>query len=134
MIGKQQVMPLLLEACPSFLPKWNDYLASSYGPDDEQLLYIDLGEFARHLVDLLYSRCTEEFQSVFQVIERLHVEGDPYVKEAATIGLLEGIQNIAAQPEAFIPYLGPETHKWWLELNDFWEGKIKFVGAKIHRR
>jgi len=32
---------------------------------------------------------------VFKVVERLHLEGDHFVKEAATIGLLEDIQNIA---------------------------------------
>jgi hypothetical protein len=45
-----------------------------------------------------------------------------------------GLRVFARGSEAFIPYLGPETQKWWLELNDFWQGKIKFVGAKIHRR
>ena len=38
---------------------------------DEELLYIDLGEFARHLVELLRTHRIEEFPSVFDVIERL---------------------------------------------------------------
>ena len=37
----------------------------------------------------------EEFPAVFDVIERFHLEGEPYLKEAATIRALEGIQNVA---------------------------------------
>ncbi len=64
---------------------------------------------------------------------------DDYVREAATIGLLEGIQNIASHTENevdakdFLQYLKPETAKWWHQLNDFWEGKIPYVGASINK-
>ena len=130
MISRDQVMPLLLEACPSFGPKWEEHLEYY---DDEPLLYIDLAEFARHLVALHKSKETREFPKVFGVVERLHIEGDPFVKEAATIGLLEGIQNNAehndVDPEVFVQYLRRESLSWWLQLNDFWEGKIPYVGA-----
>jgi hypothetical protein len=69
---------------------------------------------------------TEEFPAVFQVVETWHILGDSYVQEAATIGLLEGIQNIAGNegmdPEAFAPWLLPESQKWWGKLNRFWDG------------
>jgi hypothetical protein len=130
MITKEQVMLLLLEACPSFTEKWEEHRAFY---DDEDLLYVDLGEFAHHLVELHKTNQTSEFPAVFDVIERLHLEGDAYVKEAATIGMLEGIQNVAgntgANPEVFVQYLKPESAKWWRQLNDFWDGKIPNVGA-----
>jgi hypothetical protein len=130
MITKEQVMPLFLEACPSFTQKWEEHRAFY---EDEDLLYVDLGEFAHHLVELhKYSR-TAEFPAVFGVIERLHLEGDAYVKEAATIGMLEGIHNVAGnsgvEPEEFFQYLKPESAKWWRQLNNFWEGKIPYVGS-----
>lgn len=131
---KEQVMPLLLEACPSFSKRWEEHLAF-YENEDEKLLYIDLGEFAHHLVELQKAQRVAEFPAVFQAIEKLHLDGDHYVKEAATIGMLEGIQNVAANngvgPEAFVPFLGPESTKWWRQLNDFWDGKIPYVGATI---
>jgi hypothetical protein len=134
MITKEQVMPLLLVACPSFSKRWEEHRLF-YEAGDEQLLYIDLGEFASHLVELHKAGRVEEFPAAFQIIERLHLEGDHYVKEAATIGLLEGIQNVAGntggQPEEFVPYLGSESIKWWRQLNDFWNGKIPYVGATI---
>jgi len=115
-------MPLLMEACPSFrLPA-----------EDRELLYVMLGDFARHLLDLHRQHQTEVFPAVARVIERLHVDGDHYVREAATIGLLEGIQNFwgnnDTDPESFAPYLLPESIRWWRSLNDFWSGKSKFVG------
>jgi hypothetical protein len=130
-IAKDEVMPLLLAGCPSFRGVWKDYLA---GPVyEEGHLYIDLAEFAHHLVELLRSGATEEFPAVFDVVERLHLEGDAFVKEAATIGLLEGIQNVAGNtgvdPDVFVPHMKPETAKWWAELNEFWEGMAPGVGV-----
>jgi hypothetical protein len=116
-------MPLLRAACPSFEAPWQTYVADA--TYDARLLYVHLGEFARHLVGLMVEGRLSDFEAIFDVIERLHVEGDSYVKEAATIGLLEGIQNVAGDrtdPEAFVPYLKPETAKWWRALNAWWDG------------
>jgi hypothetical protein len=123
-IERNGVMPLLLAACPSFETPWQAYVSGPVYESD--LLYIHLAEFARHLVDLKRREQTAEFPDVFAAVERLHLEGDPYVAEAATIGLLEGIQNIAGNtgvaPESFVRYLEPESSRWWRRLNDFWAG------------
>lgn len=56
------------------------------------------------------------------------MEGDDYVKEAATIGMLEGIQNVAGNSRVdsklFAKYLKLESAKRWRQLNSFWEAKI----------
>ena len=130
MITKEHVMPLFLEACASFTEKWKEYRAFA---DDEDLLYVALGEFAHHVVELYQANRTDEFPAVIEIIEKLHLEGDAYVREAATIGMLEGIQNVAGNsgvnPEEFARYLKPESAKWWRQLNNFWKGKISFVGS-----
>jgi hypothetical protein len=105
-------------------------------PDHEGgLLYLDLGEFAHHVVELMRTDATNELSAIFEVVERLHIEGDAYVKEAATIGLLEGIQNVAGHAgvpaQSFAPHLRPESAKWWAELDNFWEGKAPYVGAGV---
>ena len=127
MISKDEVMDLLLEACPSYAAKWQEYTSDACY--DADLLYLHLGEFAHHLVELLQGSRSEEFPAVCEVIERLHVDGDSYVKEAATIGLLEGIQSVAGWKgvdlDQFVPFLGAETREWWHRLNDFWDGKRK---------
>lgn len=133
MIVADEVMALLLKACPSFADTWR-VIEVENGPDDDsatRLHYVDAGEFARHLVDLQKAGTTAEFPRVFEVIERLHVDGDDYVRELATIGYLEGIQNVAGNsgldPKAFVAYLGPESRAWWNGLNAFWAGKTPFV-------
>jgi hypothetical protein len=131
MITKEQVIPLLLEACPSFEQPWEE-------SDDKDLLYVVLGEFARHLLQLQLSEQTANFQSVGNVIERLHLEGDSNVREAATIGLLEGIQNVwghsTVTPDLFKPYLPPTSQKWWDELNAFWQGERRYVGEGLAKK
>lgn len=69
----------------------------------------------------------------FDVIERLHLEGDTYVRELATIGYLEGIQNAADADQigggatALEPFLGAESARWWQGLNAFWTGAAPYV-------
>jgi hypothetical protein len=124
MIARSDMIPLLLQSCPSFARAWQDYADSS--EFDAELGYVHLGEVARHIVDLAKQNLRSEFEAVFIVVERLHVEGDAYVREAATIGLLEGIQNIASHAgvdaELFRQYLRPVSLRWWDKLNRLWAG------------
>jgi hypothetical protein len=124
-IDRTQVVATLLAACPSFRGPWEEYLRDpSY---EEGLLYLDLGEFARHLVSRYQAGDTSEFPAVFRVVEDLHLRGDPFVREAATIGLLESLQNNTGSrdldPEIFLPFLGPESAMWWDRLDRFWGGE-----------
>lgn len=129
MITKDQMFAPLLAACPSFEPIWREFVEESERhPDQEPLYYMALGDLARHLVERFRSGATEEFPAVFQVVERWHCLGDHYVQEATTIGLLEGIQNIAGHenvdPAVFEKWLLPASKKWWGKLNRFWDGDI----------
>ena len=131
MIVKEQVIPLLLEVCPSFQTDYDEHLKDN----DGELLYVALGGFAHHLLNLYQQKKIQNFLAVGHVIERLHIEGDDYVRQAATIGLLEGIQNVwgnnHVDPNLFLPYLLPESIRWWNSLNSFWSGKSKFVGEGL---
>lgn len=129
MITKEQMFEPLLAACPSFQSAWDEFLEeSARHPDQEPLYYIALGDLAHHLVELFRSGTTEEFPAVFHVVERWHCFGNHYVQEAATIGLLEGLQNIAGHesidPAGFERWLLPESKKWWEKLNRFWGGDV----------
>lgn len=125
MIDKIEVISVILEACPSFQEKWDN-------SDDKDLLYVVMRDLADHLFALYKEEKAEEFPSLCKAIERLHTEGDDYVKELATIGLLESIQNLwGRQAEEFSKYLLPESLKWWKELNGFWAGKGSYVGVGV---
>ncbi len=133
MIGKDDMMGVLLESCPSFLPQWRAFQIEWEDPN-ERPLYLALAEFSRHLIGRLEQGDTDHLNRAFSAIERLHVEGDDYVKEAATVGLLESLQNShlhqnGTDPEQFRSYLGPDSAKWWIKLIKFWEtGEILAEG------
>jgi hypothetical protein len=127
MITKDQMFDPLLRACPSFAPTWRSFLNESIEhPKEDPLYYIALGDLATHLVERFRSGDTEEFTRTFRVVERWLCEGDHYVREAAVIGLLEGIQNNAGRSGVesadFERWFLPETRVWWAKLNRFWSG------------
>jgi hypothetical protein len=126
MIAKDDMMGVLLAACPSFAPQWEEFLDEWRDEADDLPLYLVLADFARHLIALVELGRTSDLPDVFAAIERLHVEGAHYVREAATVGLLESLQNLnlhknASEPEQFRTYLGPVSVRWWDKLYRFWE-------------
>jgi hypothetical protein len=126
-IAKAEVFAILLEACPSFRESYEESVAD-YGAE---LLYIHAGAFARHLLALHLAGTRDEFPAAGSAIERLHGEGDHDVRELATIGVLEDIQNVwgnaGVDPDEFLPFLGPLSTKAWNDLNRFWSGEIPIV-------
>lgn len=129
---------LLLSACPSFDATadrltWHEDWDSSEEAD-EPPLYLLMADFVRHLTDLNAAGCRDEFGQVFRLIERLLIDGDSYVKELATVSLLEDLQNTnlhpaGSRPEDFIVYLLPVSTWWWHEVELFWEGKVNPIGT-----
>ena len=122
------MMAVIIEACPSFEPEWNRF-CEEWQDDENPPRYVSLGDFARHLTALIKSGRTESFPDVFEAIERLHLDGDQYVREAAAVGILEGLQNnminSKSDPEQFRPFLCPESEYWWDKLYEFWnDGKL----------
>jgi hypothetical protein len=136
-IGPDDVMPLLLEAVPSFTSQWSEIRDDPMFLNEQtgaRLHYIDGAWFAPHVVALQRSGSTAELSRLFEVIELLHTDGDRYVRELATIGYLEGIQTAAShttdvRQEAFEAYLGPESRRWWNGLNAYWSGRAATVQA-----
>jgi hypothetical protein len=131
-ITPDQVMPLILEACPSFLPTWrkieNDDLFIE--DDGSRSGYGDSAEVARHVVELQRAGQTAELPAVFAVIERLRRKGDEYVQTLAWVGYLEDVQNVALRApsvplEDFEPYLGEQSARDWHRLIAEWSGRAQ---------
>ena len=57
-------------------------------------------------------------------IEKLQNNENKCIKELATIGFVENIQNTWSEENKKNIYLklGSKTKKAWLDLNKFWEG------------
>ncbi|HEV3146704.1 MAG TPA: hypothetical protein VGZ47_22650 [Gemmataceae bacterium] len=124
MITKVEMMAVLVGACPSFERHWQAF-RDEWRDEADLPLYLVLGDFARHLIAQLERGQTADFADVFAAIERIYVDGDGYVQEAATLGLLEDMQNLGlhqtTKPEQFQKYLGPVSKRWWDKLNRFWD-------------
>jgi hypothetical protein len=124
MITKDQMMGVLLKVCLSFHPTWEAFLEHWKESADDLPHYLALADFARHLIGMLERSETESFPAIFQEVERLQLEGEHYVREAAVVGLLEDLQNLnlhsTTEPEQFRPFLSPESSKAWDKLYEFW--------------
>ena len=122
-LTREQMFEPLLRADPTFRAAWEAFLAQWEGAADLPH-YVALGDLARHLIAQLEHGETNYFPAVFAVVERWHRDGEHYVREAATVGLLEGLQKTdlhkKTKPSDFEPWLGVETRRWWTKLERFW--------------
>jgi hypothetical protein len=114
-IVREEVMELLVTSCASFGAIWDP---AENIDDGERLLYLDAMLFDGHVLDLIAAGDTTELDQVFDLVERLHLEGDDFVRELATIGILEGLHP----DEVVRPWLRPTSLRWWSRLDQFWGG------------
>lgn len=125
MIEQSQAMEILVESCPSFTSAWEAHTAK-WGHD---VLYAAAGDFAGHLLEIHRTGDRSQFARVVSALERLLLEGSPSVRDLATVGVLEGVQNFWANagedPEHFGIHLLPTSRRAWDSLNSFWSGDRK---------
>ena len=89
MITRQQIFPLLLDACPSFHKVWGPLQRA----DEDGHIYVGFGAFAGHIRALHRRSQASEFDAVDRVIERFEKEGDGEVQKLAA-ELSESIQSV----------------------------------------
>jgi len=123
-IPYERMFEPLLVADPSFQPAWDRFLDEWCDKKGDLPLYLALSSLARHLIGRLAAGDTQAFPAVFDVVERWHLEGDPYVREAATIGLIEDLQNDGlhhtTQPADFERWLRPVSRNFWEQVEKYW--------------
>ena len=124
MITKNDMMGPILEASPRFVPVWEAFLKYCKSEAVDLPLYLVLGDLAGHIASLIQEGAEAELQRLFSVVEAWHVEGDDYVRNAATVGLLEDLQNASVvapvDPANIVRFLGPESKRWWVKVERFW--------------
>ena len=115
----------LLEAAPDFEATWREFESEWRGEAEGPPVYLLLGELARYISQQLELGNENELVRIFAVVEHWHTQGDKYVREAASVGLLEDLQNtnVVAEstPASCLKYLGPESLRWWRKVEAFWE-------------
>lgn len=128
MISRTEMFDPLLKISEGFRQIWGKFV-EEWGSDKELPQYLALSCLARYISKLILESKEAELKGIFNVIEHWHIEGDDYVKEAATVGILEDLQNTnvvgLGVPEKVETYLLPESKKMWIKVSDFWgTGKI----------
>ena len=120
-----EVIPLLLAACPSAKSAWDDHL--QFWGQEAAGSFNDVAVFAHHVVDSYAAGKTMEFAAFFEVLERMIREGDSQVAELATVGLIEDIQNVASHRQfgyhVFESWLATASRREWANIESIWAGK-----------
>lgn len=122
MITQDQVIPLLLAACPGFEPAWREHLQWWGGV--ERGIFNDTSVFAEYIIDCQIAGNTGDFEAAFAALERILNEGDENARAAASIGALESIQVQSTHypfgPSAFLRWLGPKSKETWDSIEALW--------------
>jgi len=123
MITRDDMFIPVVRADPTFGPTCENFLRE-WREEPEAPQYLLLADLARHLIGQLALGDSSRFDAVFDVVERWHIEGDQHVREAATVGLLEDLQNLnlhmTTKPEQFIRWLRPTSRRYWDKIEAFW--------------
>jgi len=124
-MNSADVVPALLEACPSAEPLWEEHL--SEWKDELPGNFLNVSVFARHVARSYREGRTREFANFFLVVERMIQEGDADVVGLATVGILEDLQVLSSHEQfgsaPFVPWLLPESLREWVTIERQWEGK-----------
>ncbi len=123
----EEATKALLMAMPDFRPE----------ADNLDLPYIIAGDFAEFLHEMYKQGNLDTVKRGLLFIEGLHNSNDEKTRELATVGYLEGIQNIwgdnGLAPGEIYSLLGTESQKWWHELDKFWSGQIAYIGESYKK-
>ncbi len=126
MITPDEMFAPMIAACPDFEPQWQAFVDEWKQQPKKRPLpyYLLLNDLARHIGRKYGAGDADQFAAIFAVVERWHVEGDDYVQKAASVGLLEDLQNprnfLVGKARDIYPWLGPVTRIWWEKLELYW--------------
>jgi hypothetical protein len=128
--SEAEVMPRLIAEFPGFRPRWEKHL--EFWKGEPAGSYNDIAEFAHFVVDDLYPNgSTADLQRAFDLMEQWLVNGNQNLRGLIAIGFLEDVQNVASWQafgkEVFIPFLGPQCHQAWNEIEKTWAGKTSLM-------
>jgi hypothetical protein len=119
-LNKEQAVALVLSAAPEFRPVLESFRAE--WADEALGLCSEFSELSDFVIAKLHSGATEGLQVLFEAVERLMVEGDEEVKDAAATCFLENLMNATPDrisPAAFVPLLGAESRVFCRSWDEF---------------
>jgi len=124
MISKHEMMDLIVDVAPGFGPILREFKEEWEPEGVDMPYYLVICDLVRYMAVLETENDVSTLNKIFQVVEQWHIEGDKYVREAASIGMLEDLQNTNIVgpdgPDKFYTYLGPVSKRWWKKVERFW--------------
>jgi hypothetical protein len=117
------VISVLRQAFPDFEVRWKEHVAWwSRNPAGS---YNDMAEYVHLVIEGLYEKGKlDETRRVFQLLEKVLLEGDQETKDLIGLGFFETLQNVASHRplgnRAYEQFLGPMSKKVWSELQKMW--------------
>ena len=125
-----QTILALVEAFPDFSHRWRKHLADWRGEPAGN--YIDMAEFVHFVVEDLYEQGNlDETRRVFDLLERLFVEGDQQTRDVIGLGFFETLQNFASWRSygniVFEQFFGPMSKQVWNEIKRQWRDKSSLM-------
>ncbi|GAB5410569.1 MAG: hypothetical protein BalsKO_29340 [Balneolaceae bacterium] len=125
MLNLEDIVPMMLKACPSAREAWSEHL--EWWEGEKAGDYNDIAVFSHHIVHCFKTGNEKEIKAAFKTIEKLINEGSDDVRGVAVVGFLEGVQNISSHEDfgysVFEPYLHSSSKQGWYELIELWKGK-----------
>lgn len=110
MITKEQVVPTIIEACPFYKETWERHLAFY----EEELLFVFVPDLVNSVIELEKENKQAEILLIFEIVEKLLVEGNEDVKNLIKLGVLEDFRCVFGKDfEKFSKYLKPNSLKFW---------------------
>jgi len=100
------------------------------------LPYCVAGDFAHYLLNAYKNNEIDTLISAGKFIENLYSYENDEIKNLATVGYLESIQNVWSHyidPEDMVKYLGETSKKWWERLNRLWNGDATALSEEVHK-
>jgi hypothetical protein len=131
-IDKDEMMRLILDTCPALVPLWGEWCDEFKDDAEDPPIFTFLHEVAAQLEGMLEDGDEEGIRRVFELVERLNVEGDRDVQMYATLGIIENTQSLAGMEDGdmvpigpkFVPYLGPVSKTRWDRVEAMWAGTL----------
>ena len=121
-IESDDVRDLLTEACPGLAEPFAEEDAES----PERLNYLEISAAARWLAARARDGDESCLPAIFEVAERVLVDGTKSARDLIVVGLFEALQNHnvtgGVEWSLWERYLGPLSRDAWQALIDFWGG------------
>lgn len=120
MLNIADFAPLFIEACPGAEKAVEELRQNWEGRPTPY--YLEVGEFCSYLIECSQSGDIETLKRAFRVVELFLTEGDEEVCTYVAVGLLNGLQGMAASRgydyRVFEPYMKRRSLQAWNDLLD----------------